>query len=1497
MSRALSVLAQRPITDYLLDPLSVTDGHSFEVYHSGSPVCQGLPENTPEFVYCENLARLLGYFVQVAQIDVSQFGDSLLEVYNEARASLEMEGAHRFQWKNSGGSVKGQLSYDGNTLLVMWFQSLDDLGPYDVSSDDWESFYEGCMDDEGFEFHSNDLVQEVANRKDALFNLLLLVGGLWFGANFDWVGSKIFIAESFSVGCATSQDYASWGYYHLLRSLPVDFLDYFPSWYAVGGFSSFTAVLIAFAYNAWIRWGLRMSTPTDVVVRPDEERFEVVLVRQLGEANDKLADLLRAGIAKDHSHMVPEMAMPNSVEVMRNKLVEKNVGLLFGQAQHGIKIFVGLAGRVGNDVVTCLHNFTNYEVLELVPYNQTNRHLRQTLRRVDGNLVYATAPGLLSSVTASPLDMIVFRVEATWALLKSVPAATPYEHCSLKSVVYDESADLLSIYSGKIDSLFKTLISHRATTQPGSSGSLLYFVKDSQLYAGALHVGANKRAEVNYGHLLTALTVESESNLWGASLEDQMRYKFSKITEFDWNLKASRVNVIKTSAEHLSILQFKKTIQQEIGGSPDFWTNDEDNWTNEKKGLEDRIKYLENGKIIQELSQQRPFEALSEVKVDHPDNEYLKYLNGQDFKKHVEGDKYGAFQVQQVGTLEGYRGGRSKLKEPKSIPVIPSIDSVVSYADQFMMPPKDGDAQRESLLAHASLKAHLSKPLGVNRTRKAWERVFSELTPYAEGIKLNPLITSAISGEPIELNKEDATALLANIRFKLEASAGVGFEIMGYKTKEDVLENIPDVLVKLALGRIRRLALGHLDRDCVKIFIKDEPHTIKKIDAKRFRIISSISMVDELVERLFMTDLHKKLIENHMLTPLGVGLGNQLAEVEPLFNYLGAESNVLSSNDMKGYDWHQESPWLLAEARVKGSLITGQPLGKLDTHSSPIDPTIVGAAAKTMEVTSDPVEVLYRLTLAGISSPFVDAKARVYGKGFPGIQNSGRFNTSFGNSATKTAQTYYVDPAAVKTKNAGDDGLIAGSKLDEQCLIKGWAEIGHVLTDFIESDFSRGDLKVEFCSHYWSKDKTGRLSIVPVSAAKSVAKFIVTAPQMSQDVALLAASDVGEHAQNAALTKVLISWVLNKMPKGEKDDSEIECEDDFQLQSASGVKQQKVMPPKSKQQKRKQVAAKPKPKSNNPVRSTTAPTNYGTTLKSSSYALATVGAGHIRVRGHELLGPVSSNSVDGGIAAVFDVNPACWKNSRLSLLAQTYEKYRVNRVVVSYVPSVGTSSAGVVAMAVETDADERLPSGVDALQRMLNTYSSVMGPVWQPNKMLFSRNTADTKWYSASMLGHSQRSDVTQFLIYALSEGTINGIIGRIILEYDIEFIYPELEFVDGGSQFTDGGALINATSNAGEPLLFDSGSNPTLFAGRKVIEWRPNFSIVTNLVMNTDPVEIVRGGLYYVAWANSVWSIYLSYEAAKAGVSPVRTSVLRNAGFFALTGFVRPLLSLANAR
>ncbi|APG75722.1 hypothetical protein 2 [Hubei sobemo-like virus 20] len=116
--------------------------------------------------------------------------------------------------------------------------------------------------------------------------------------------------------------------------------------------------------------------------------------------------------------------------------------------------------------------------------------------------------------------------------------------------------------------------------------------------------------------------------------------------------------------------------------------------------------------------------------------------------------------------------------------------------------------------------------------------------------------------------------------------------------------------------------LGNLSSaDPIRLFVKPEPHSLKKMHDKRYRLISSVSVVDQIIDHMIFGDLNDLLIKNWHVIPS-----------KPGWSFLHGGWKMMPPKgkwvaiDKSSWDWTVQL-WLLEmvlEARLRLCRTTGE---------------------------------------------------------------------------------------------------------------------------------------------------------------------------------------------------------------------------------------------------------------------------------------------------------------------------------------------------------------------------------------------------------------------------------------------------------------------------------------------------------------------------------------------------------------------------------------------
>lgn len=161
--------------------------------------------------------------------------------------------------------------------------------------------------------------------------------------------------------------------------------------------------------------------------------------------------------------------------------------------------------------------------------------------------------------------------------------------------------------------------------------------------------------------------------------------------------------------------------------------------------------------------------------------------------------------------------------------------------------------------------------------------------------------------------------------------------------------------------------------DPVRLFIKNEPHKKTKLNQGRLRLISSVSLVDQIVERLCSRDQNRAEIGLYATIPSKPGMGLHDQGLQVLFENVKSFSGDVAEADISAWDWSVPA-WLLElDARVRCDLYQ---LSESDWRR----------------------RVIINRNFCLCRTVFCLSDGNMYEQVFPGIQLSGSYNTSSTNS-------------------------------------------------------------------------------------------------------------------------------------------------------------------------------------------------------------------------------------------------------------------------------------------------------------------------------------------------------------------------------------------------------------------------------------------------------------------------------------------------------------------
>lgn len=290
------------------------------------------------------------------------------------------------------------------------------------------------------------------------------------------------------------------------------------------------------------------------------------------------------------------------------------------------------------------------------------------------------------------------------------------------------------------------------------------------------------------------------------------------------------------------------------------------------------------------------------------------------------------------------------------------------------------------------------------------------------------------------------------------------------QTKGELLDDQSDLVIDMVLCRLKilmsidlieddaRVLLRSFMMDPIRLFIKDEPHSAEKIANQRYRLISSCSIVDEIIFGMICVGQNTQEISFNPFIPSKCGMGLITEEqTDQLFAYAEPWLDKATSSDVRGWDWSMK-PWMFhLVVKTQIALTKGQ--------SNPFYTRLIN-------------NITHCLT----HSMFVTSCGRMFVLRAKGIMKSGFPITASWNSRVRYMCTVLAGSTAAMTM--GDDCNEATDLTPEEFVTK-YASLGLTVTGVLPADGQ----SFSFCSHTFTKKMC-----VPENPWKTYFNFLNNSP-------------------------------------------------------------------------------------------------------------------------------------------------------------------------------------------------------------------------------------------------------------------------------------------------------------------------------------------------------------------------------------------------------------------
>ncbi|QGY99242.1 P1-P2 fusion protein [Groundnut rosette assistor virus] len=422
----------------------------------------------------------------------------------------------------------------------------------------------------------------------------------------------------------------------------------------------------------------------------------------------------------------------------------------------------------------------------------------------------------------------------------------------------------------------------------------------------------------------------------------------------------------------------------------------------------------------------------------------------------------------EVGKLPKYYHPSQKRESEWGWKIIREYPEMGEKTRGFGWPQFGSDAELKSLRLQASRwleRAQLAeKPSLAER-----ERVIRKTVEAYASVKTS-CPTVARSGS---LNWQNFLVAFQEAVSSLELDAGVGvpYIALGKPTHRSFVEDptwLP-VLARLTFARLQKIAEARFEEmtpvelvqhglcDPIRLFVKGEPHKQAKLDEGRYRLIMSVSLVDQLVARVLFQDQNKREIKLWRSIPSKPGFGlstdeQVLSFTESLAHRVGVPATELITEwnkflvptDCSGFDW-SVADWMLEDdMEVRNRLTMG------------LNPLLVRLRAGWLKCIANSV--------------LCTSDGHLLSQTVPGVQKSGSYNTSSSNSRIRVMCAFHC--GASWAVAMGDDALESvDSNLAEYKKLGLKVEVGQEL---------------EFCSNIFKQPNLA----TPVNVYKMLYKLI-----------------------------------------------------------------------------------------------------------------------------------------------------------------------------------------------------------------------------------------------------------------------------------------------------------------------------------------------------------------------------------------------------------------------
>lgn len=156
------------------------------------------------------------------------------------------------------------------------------------------------------------------------------------------------------------------------------------------------------------------------------------------------------------------------------------------------------------------------------------------------------------------------------------------------------------------------------------------------------------------------------------------------------------------------------------------------------------------------------------------------------------------------------------------------------------------------------------------------------------------------------------------VLMNLEWDSSPGYPyLLQFSTNREMFQvkyGLPSAERKMMVWQLVTNRLMNLDSDPIRLFVKPEPHKQTKILQHRYRLISSVSVIDQIIDHLLFGPMNQAMVDNYMHIPSKVGWSP----------YVGGWKIVpagrMVATDKTAWDWTVREWLVTAEFAVRRGL-------------------------------------------------------------------------------------------------------------------------------------------------------------------------------------------------------------------------------------------------------------------------------------------------------------------------------------------------------------------------------------------------------------------------------------------------------------------------------------------------------------------------------------------------------------------------------------------------